>query len=143
VARVADSTSQLNVFAVLTRRKEVEGVSSFLALVVLDDNGVAGVVTTGAASADIGVGGENVDELALALVTPLGTKTLKLVSKSPREEKFGVPDAGERWMDAMEHGTGEAIQASADSAGFIDSTIIVEPGTKKMRRKPGRQEKKF
>jgi hypothetical protein len=38
------------------------------------DDGVAGVVATGAASADVSVGGEHVDELALALVAPLGAQ---------------------------------------------------------------------
>jgi len=64
--------------SVLTRRKEVEGVGGLLALVVLDDNGVTGIVTTGAAGADVCVRREDIDEFALTLVAPLGAEAVSV-----------------------------------------------------------------
>lgn len=58
----------------LTRGKKVEGILDLLALVVVNNNGVTGVVTAGAASADLSLRRENIDELALALVSPLGAE---------------------------------------------------------------------
>ena len=43
-------------------------------LVTIDDDGVAGVVATLVAGDDVEVLGEPVDDLALALVTPLGAQ---------------------------------------------------------------------
>jgi len=43
-------------------------------LVTIGNDGVSGVSTTVKASADIVVGSEDVDKLALAFVTPLGAK---------------------------------------------------------------------
>ena len=39
-----------------------------------DDDGVSSVVSASTASANVDVGSEDIDELALALVAPLGTK---------------------------------------------------------------------
>lgn len=46
-----------------------------LGLALADDNGVTRVVAASATSADIRLVGENVDELTLALVSPLGAET--------------------------------------------------------------------
>lgn len=64
----------LNLGVNQTRRKEVEGVGGLLALLILNDDGVAGVVTAGAAGADICVRRKDVDKFALALIAPLGSE---------------------------------------------------------------------
>lgn len=50
-------------------------VKLLLVLALADDDGVAGVVAACAPGTDVGRRGEDVDELALALVTPLGSET--------------------------------------------------------------------
>jgi hypothetical protein len=58
-------------------RQGVESVLHPLAgFLVVDNDGVAGVVSTSASRADIGFGGENVRELALSFVTPLGSEAM-------------------------------------------------------------------
>jgi hypothetical protein len=57
-----------------TRRQEVEGISLLLSLVVGDDNGVSGVVSTRASSANVSISSEDIDKFAFALVTPLGAE---------------------------------------------------------------------
>lgn len=64
----------LNLGVDQTRRKEVEGVGGLLALVILNNNGVTGVVAAGAAGADICVRRKDVDKFALALIAPLGSE---------------------------------------------------------------------
>lgn len=71
---IYDSTRRRN--RVLTTRQEVESITDFLALGVLDHDGVAGVVSAGTTGTDIRLSSKNVDKLAFALVTPLGAETV-------------------------------------------------------------------
>jgi hypothetical protein len=64
----------------LTRRQQME-VVLLLRLALSDDDGVASVVASGATRADVRLVGEDVDELAFALVTPLGAES------EPRERQ--------------------------------------------------------
>lgn len=62
-----------------TRRQQVERKGALLArLGVLDDDSVTGIVSAGATRADVGVGREDIDELAFALITPLGTEAVRV-----------------------------------------------------------------
>jgi hypothetical protein len=58
-----------------TRRQQVERKGALLArLGVFDNDSVTGIVSAGATRANVGVGREDIDELAFALITPLGTE---------------------------------------------------------------------
>lgn len=57
-----------------TRRKEVEGIGGLLALVILNNDGVTGIVSAGTAGTDVCVRREDVDKFALALIAPLGSE---------------------------------------------------------------------
>jgi hypothetical protein len=58
----------------LTTREQVERISLLLSLGVLDDDGMPSVVPAGASRTNVRFGREDIDELALALVTPLGAE---------------------------------------------------------------------
>ena len=60
----------------------MESISLLLALVTLDYNRVAGIVTACTTSANVGVGSENVDKFTLAFITPLGSEATNV--SSPR-----------------------------------------------------------
>lgn len=52
----------------------MERISLLFALVTLDDDGVASVVTTGTTRTHICLSSKDINKLALALVTPLGAE---------------------------------------------------------------------
>ena len=78
-----------NQFMPLTRRQrrttgqEVEGISLLLALVALDDNGMTGIVPSGAPRTDVRLCREDIHELPFALVTPLGAEAVPSAVSPP------------------------------------------------------------
>lgn len=60
-----------------TTRQRVKGIRRLLlSRFVANDDGMTGIVSAGATSTDIGLGGQDVGQFALALVTPLGSETI-------------------------------------------------------------------
>lgn len=73
-----------------TTGQKVEGIAGFLALIISDNNGVTGIVTTGTSSANVRLSGKDVHKLSLALVTPLGSETTSLLVLRETERKVGT-----------------------------------------------------
>lgn len=73
-----------------TTGQKVESIAGFLALVISDNNGVAGIVTTGTSSANVRFSGKDVHKFSLALVTPLGSETTFLLVWREAERKVGT-----------------------------------------------------
>lgn len=60
----------------LTAWQEVESIARLFALWVLDHNSVSSVVPSRTSCADIGLSSEDIDKLAFAFVTPLGSEAI-------------------------------------------------------------------
>jgi len=69
----------------------VEGIGLLLALLALDDDGVAGVVSAGASGANVCISSEDIDKFALALVTPLGAEAVSLGHSHTWRGRRGKP----------------------------------------------------
>lgn len=73
-----------------TTGQKVEGIASFLALIISDNDGVTGIVTTGTSSANVRLSSKDVHKLSLTLVTPLGSETTLLLVWREAERKVGT-----------------------------------------------------